>query len=290
MTSSPDSVVGPIAGAIGNQIAQAASSDRVVQFIIGDRASGLIQDYLSEALGFGERPTSAGLEVVFVDQVAPYQAASSLNHLVSIGTSGSSITLLSGEDVIYGSAGSDTVYTGSGNDRAYLGSGSDIAYGGGENDDLRGEAGDDLLRGEGGNDTLYGGADRDYLYGDEGADYLKGEGGNDVLRGGTGNDRLFGDENDDRLIGEGGNDTLDGGSGIADRAVYSRSFQGTGSTFNYQITSLGNDRFTVRDLSNAEGTDTLERVEWITFGSDTRTIAQWITLAGGTAPTAPPVN
>ena len=202
-----------------------------------------------------------------------------------------------GDDILYGSAGADLIHGGAGidslfgqggGDSIFGGESDDRIFGGFGNDDLRGEANDDLLRGEGDNDTLYGGSGNDTLYGDEGGDVLRGEANNDTLYGGLDNDTLYGDEGVDTLKGEQGNDTLDGGSGV-DTAVYSQPFRAPGGALNYQIVSLGGGRFTVRDLRSGspEGTDTLERVEFIQFGTETATIADWITRAGGTPPANP---
>jgi len=194
----------------------------------------------------------------------------------------------SGFDLIHGGHDSDFLFGEGGFDSIFGGELNDIIYGGAGNDTLYGENNEDLIRGEVGSDTLYGGRGADTLYGDEANDSLKGESGNDTLYGGLDNDTLVGDENDDRLIGEAGDDNLDGGSG-SDTAQYARPFQNANATFNYQLVSLGGDRFTVRDLANGspEGTDTLERIEFITFGSETRTVSEWITRAGGTAPPNP---
>lgn len=202
-----------------------------------------------------------------------------------------------GNDTEFGGNARDVIFGQDGHDNIYGGGSRDLIDGGEGSDDLHGEAGDDELRGGASFDFLYGGTENDKLYGGDSFDHLYGEDhqdtlyggmGNDRLYGGTGNDSLFGNENDDRLIGEAGNDTLDGGSGT-DTAQYARSFEGTGGAFNYQLVSVGGGRFTVRDLSSGspEGTDALERIEYITFGSETRTVTEWITRAGGTAPTSP---
>ena len=198
---------------------------------------------------------------------------------------------------MYGSAGRDVIFGQGGLDNIYGGGSRDLIDGGDGSDDLRGEGGDDDLYGGASFDFLYGGTENDKLYGGDSFDYLYGEDHRDTLHGGTGNDHLyggsdvdslFGDENNDFLNGEAGNDTLDGGSGT-DTAQYTRSFQSASGTFNYQLTSLGGGRFTVRDLSSGspEGTDSLERIEFITFGLETRTVTEWVTRAGGTAPTNP---
>ncbi len=218
-------------------------------------------------------------------------SAQSGSFLILGGGGGDTLHGGSGSDLISGGSSSDTLFGEGGNDSIFGGDLHDSIFGGQGSDTLFGEAHEDVLRGEAGADTIYGGSGWDTLYGDEGDDFLKGELGNDSLRGGVGNDRLFGDEGDDRLIGEAGNDVLDGGSGI-NTAVFARAFQAAGGTFNYQLTSLGGGRYSVRDLAGGspEGTDTLERIEFITFGTQTLRVAEWIALAGGTPPPSPPPN
>ncbi|MDP5308681.1 VCBS domain-containing protein [Paracoccus spongiarum] len=230
------------------------------------------------------------------ETIRPIFLDGSTNNFVSTSPSdaifgGSSNEVIRGDgeqDLISGGAGNDDIRALGGNDKIDGGPGLDALYGGSGSDTLFGGDGVDLLRGEGGADILYGGEMGDRLYGDEDADYLKGEGGADRIWGGSGNDRIFGDEANDTLIGEAGNDTVDGGSGV-DTAEYARSFQGSGGAFNYQLVSLSGGRFTVRDLSSGsvEGTDTLERIEYITFGRETFTVAEWFERAGSKAPSVP---
>jgi Ca2+-binding RTX toxin-like protein len=96
------------------------------------------------------------------------------------------------------------------------------------------------------NNTLRGGGEGDVIGGDAGRDVLDGSGGNDTLTGGE------------------GNDTIVGGSGI-DRAVYA------GTRANYQVTQLGPDQWTVRDLRSGspEGTDAVSSVELLVFSDQT---------------------
>ena len=80
--------------------------------------------------------------------------------------------LLSGADIVNGSARSD------------------LLFGLGGNDLLYGNDGDDNLQGQNGNDTLYGGAGRDTLSGSSGNDVLDGGKSSDTLKGGTGADKF----------------------------------------------------------------------------------------------------
>lgn len=95
-------------------------------------------------------------------------------------------------------------------------SGNDIIYGTSVRDEISSGAGFDSVFGGDGNDSILGGLNGDVLYG--GA-------GNDVLRGGNGLDKLFGDAGDDELIGGKGTDTLTGGSG-ADWFVFNSVLDG----------------------------------------------------------------
>jgi VCBS repeat-containing protein len=149
-----------------------------------------------------------------------------------------------------------------------------------KNEYILGLTGDDRIEGFGGEDLLSGGSGDDVIYGGL---------ARDILHGGSGKDTLYGDENADILNGGAGNDVLDGGLDF-DTAKYAGSFR------NYKIVSLGSDRYTVQDLRSGspDGIDTLERIEQITFssesstGTETLTVAQWITKAGGGTPPANP--
>lgn len=70
-------------------------------------------------------------------------------------------------------------------------------------------------------------------------------------------DTLSGNAGRDKLHGLGGNDTLNGGADL-DTAIY------TGARAGYTVSKNGSG-FTVRDLSGAEGTDTLFAVERLVF-------------------------
>lgn len=131
-------------------------------------------------------------------------------------------SIMTRNDVIYGSFGSDVINGGSGNDqiegragndRLFGGTGNDTLDGGAGNDTLDGGAGDDLLNGGAGNDRLLGGAGDDQLNGGAGRDLLNGDAGNDTLNGGAGTDTLNGGGGDDVLNGGAGNDILNGGAG-----------------------------------------------------------------------------
>lgn len=95
-------------------------------------------------------------------------------------------------------------------------SGNDILYGTSVRDELSAGAGFDTVYGGDGNDSILGGMNGDLIYGGSGGD---------VLRGGNGLDQLFGDTGDDELIGAKGADTLTGGSG-ADWFVFNSVLDG----------------------------------------------------------------
>ena len=91
-------------------------------------------------------------------------------------------------------------------------------------------------------------------------DVINGQDGNDVIAGLSGNDVLRGDSGNDTLTGGAGNDKLDGGSDY-DVAVFAGAFS------NYTIAKGAN--VTVKDLTGAEGTDTLVGIEKLQFADRT---------------------
>lgn len=145
-------------------------------------------------------------------------------------------TLMSGNDVVYGSSwyarypenGTDTL-SGYGGDDLIAGfGGPDALYGGAGNDAIFAyspptwsqtslASGDGssstYMRGEEGDDTVVGGHGFDDINGNQGNDLLYGGFGADWVVGGQGNDWQFGNDGDDVVYGNLGNDTLDGGAG-----------------------------------------------------------------------------
>lgn len=146
--------------------------------------------------------------------------------------------VLTGFDIVRGSAGADritieaqqgTVFGGAGNDT--LGGsgpfflrgddGDDLLTGGIESDQMFGGTGADRLDARAGDDRLEGGAGADSLVADAGfdildggadADTLRAGDGQDLARGGAGGDVVAGDGGDDTLFGGTGNDSLSGGA------------------------------------------------------------------------------
>ncbi|PHV08325.1 hypothetical protein CSQ96_06590 [Janthinobacterium sp. BJB412] len=115
------------------------------------------------------------------------------------------------------------------------------------------------------------------VHGGGGDDQIYTQGGSDKLYGDEGNDRLSGGANDDLLCGGAGADLLLGGKGN-DTAVFA------GERGQYLL-SQQFGVFTVRDLSGAEGTDTLVNVEHVQFadervdiGGQTASLASLATL------------
>ena len=115
------------------------------------------------------------------------------------------------------------------------------------------------------------------VHGGGGDDQIYTQGGSDKLYGDEGNDRLSGGASDDLLCGGGGADLLLGGKDD-DTAVFA------GKRGQYLL-SQQFGVFTVRDLSGAEGTDTLVNVEHVQFadervdiGSQTASLSSIATL------------
>lgn len=96
--------------------------------------------------------------------------------------------------------------------------------------------------------TMQGGARGNYFVGGDQFNTIKLGGGTSVAVGGNGGNQFHSGT---------GNDTLIGGKGV-DTAVF------TGNRANFSITNSGNT-LSVRDTTNALGTDTLSRVERLVF-------------------------
>lgn len=109
------------------------------------------------------------------------------------------LTVIEGNDILYG---------GTGNDRIFGQGGDDKLYGGKGNDQLWASVGDDELRGGPGKDLMFGGGGKDTLYGGDQNDDMDGGPGDDKLYGGNGNDRIVGDDGNDLMVGGKGNDWM----------------------------------------------------------------------------------
>lgn len=121
--------------------------------------------------------------------------------------------VLSGIEVIEGSAFGDRLVGDAADNRLSGMAGDDWVDGAEGNDWLDGGMGDDSVKGGDGNDTLLGGDGHDNLPAEDGDDVVEGGAGNDMLGGGLGDDSLSGGEGDDTLGGGIGIDTLAGGAG-----------------------------------------------------------------------------
>lgn len=93
------------------------------------------------------------------------------------------------------------------------------------------------------------------------ADQITGNSLGNVIEGKDGNDTLSGGGGNDSLNGGGGDDILNGQDGI-DTAVYS------GSRSAFTITRNADHSFTINDNTHAEGIDTLNGIERISFSDD----------------------
>src|SRR6185295_1759006 len=130
-------------------------------------------------------------------------------------------------------------------------SGNDMLDGGDGNDNLHGGEGDDTLLGGAGNDALYGGNGDDSLYGGDGVDSLGGGDGMDLVDGGAGNDRLADFPGGDTLYRDKGDDFFFSAH---------ESFDTGNSTL---IGGLGNDSYKIDSLGDivveaaGEGIDTV---------------------------------
>jgi Ca2+-binding RTX toxin-like protein len=123
------------------------------------------------------------------------------------------LTLLEGDDEVYGGSGSDIIYAGLGNDIIHGEAGTDILFGGEGSDHITGGTGQDEIFGGLGNDSIWGDKHDDVIDGGEGDDIIRGGTDQDVLSGGAGSDELYGESGRDELLGGSGDDQLLGGEG-----------------------------------------------------------------------------
>lgn len=134
--------------------------------------------------GFAQGDVISGVEVVVGSASGDVLSGSSVNETLSGG---------GGNDSLGGLAGNDALFGGAGDDTAAGGIGADTLAGEDGDDQLSGGASADSLTGGAGRDTLQGGEGRDVLDGGSEADVLAGGGDDDSLTGGDGNDILRGD-------------------------------------------------------------------------------------------------
>uniref|UniRef100_UPI00260C08C0 calcium-binding protein n=2 Tax=unclassified Novosphingobium TaxID=2644732 RepID=UPI00260C08C0 len=169
----------------------------------------------------------------------------------TVGSAGDALgDVLSGIEVLVGSAFADTLGGGTGSETIFGGLGDDRILGSASSDEIDGGDGNDLIDysasanavtvsldgslgigGDASGDVLLsvegivGSAYDDDLTGGTANDTLIGGAGSDVLRGNAGADSLYGGVGDDTLDGGAGADLLDGGAGV-DTVDYSASNAG----------------------------------------------------------------
>lgn len=172
-------------------------------------------------------------------------------------------TMLSGNDLLTGSAltddlqgyaGNDSLTAGDGDDTVRGGAGSDTIAGGGGNDvHLNGNQGDDSVAGGAGNDTVYGGRDNDTIAGNEGNDRLSGDLGADILTGGAGADQFV------LRVGAGADTVTDFNAAEGDKILLA-----TGQAYSNALVG-GNMVITAGDASiTLTGVSTFS-ADWIAF-------------------------
>ncbi len=172
------------------------------------------------------------------------------------------------------------------------GSGNDTLIGNGNNNVLFGDLGDDTILGSTGNDYLHGNGGTDWIdysnvssnltinllagtttgsFSDTllGFENAAGGAGNDVIVGTQDGNLLSGGNGDDLFYGLSGNDTIDGEAGDGDTAIYAGSR--AGASIHTKFVG-GEFVTTVNDLVGTGGTDTLNSVENVQFGTDTQGI------------------
>lgn len=256
-------------GAVGNDIVYGDSGNDSLIGVLGDDIlyGGLDNDiYLVDS--------SADIITEFLnegrDTVMTYSnftLGDNLENLtLSIGTTATSGTGNSLNNVITGNDVNNTLYGQGGNDILSGGFGNDILQGGDGNNYLYGEFGDDFfiggnqtdyIDGGQGNDSIYAVGGDDILFGNSGIDKLHGGEGNDILDGGTENDYLFGGSETVTLSNT-GNDDLNGGAG-------NDVMNGQDGNDSYTVDSTGD---VIIEDSSTGGTDTVySTINW-TLGTN----------------------
>jgi Ca2+-binding RTX toxin-like protein len=137
------------------------------------------------------------------------------------------------------------------------------------------QGGDDTITGTSGRDQIVGGEGNNKIYGGAGDDVLMCGSGNDFISGGAGNDSIYGGTGDDTMMGDAGNDSIDGAGGT-DTVRYA------GNYADYSLNIITGSRVTVS--SAADGSDTLDNVEYLQFADRTiltsSIVATGITVTG----------
>ena len=209
-----------LSGGMGNDRLWGGNGNDTYIYSLGDGNTEIINE-----------DSDGGIDTLqFMEGITPSDVSvkRSLRELrFTIGTTGDTVTLFTGDDGENRSLNMITFSNGSawdwtslkkmviqsteGNDDIFGYYEDDVFDGGLGNDVIKGYGGNDTLLGGGGVDALYGNDGNDYLIGGEGGDTLRGGGGDDILHGGKGGTGFFDDTStvgtDDTLIGGAGNDT-----------------------------------------------------------------------------------
>lgn len=191
-----------------------------------------------------------------------------------------------GNDVIVGTSGADDIDGGNGNDTICAGDGDDIVDGGNDIDTIFGEDGNDDISGGNGADTIdagegtnevLGGNGDDIIVTGAGDDTIDGELGEDSCTPGAGTNTLTSCDNTDTdgdgdfdaddncpLVSNPGQEDTFGEVGVGDAcedAVVDMEL-GYETSANANTPGIGSCPVTASDLSQANGTASLQHLEW----------------------------
>ncbi|PUE10949.1 hypothetical protein B9Z51_00980 [Limnohabitans sp. T6-5] len=156
---------------------------------------------------------------------------------------------------------------------------NDVIIGNAQDNRLDGRLGDDTLDGGGGNDWAEYNNVEGAVTVDLSTGQATGAAGHDLLSnienvlGSVYNDQLTGNAGNNVLQGNGGDDSIDGGAGV-DTAVF------TGNFADYTISTSAAGITTVKANVGNEGTDTLTRIENITFADKTVSVVASLIVGG----------
>ncbi|MGR0188001.1 beta strand repeat-containing protein [Azospirillum aestuarii] len=220
-----------LSGGAGNDVYIVDSASDLVTELANQGTDEVRTSLAAYALG-------ANVEVLTYTGSGPFSGAgNALDNRLAGADGVDSLSGGAGNDTLVGGLGADTLDGGSGTDTvsyaaAAAGVAVDLASGMG----TAGEAAGDVL------------ISIENLTGSAFADTLSGDGAANLLDGGAGDDCLFGGTGNDTLVGGAGNDT----------AVFA------GNARDYLATKTGST-WTIQALDGADGTDTLQGVEWVQF-------------------------
>jgi Ca2+-binding RTX toxin-like protein len=119
---------------------------------VGEFKRVLLADWLLQPLSGGALPTVADALAKIEPELARYTALWQTEG----DDTGDTITLGSGNDIVFAGNGDDVIDVGGGNDQVYAGGGNDRVEAGTGNDWVEGGAGADIIIGDTGNDVLLG--------------------------------------------------------------------------------------------------------------------------------------